>query len=82
MCGRHRKSEKQTIELRPAYTWTCDNCGRDNYQTLYMFPDHMVTNLCEKIKATGETKDLVIELWPMSVVCGYCQTEFEVESVY
>lgn len=82
MYGRHHKSENQKIELRPAYTWTCENCGRDNYQTLYMYPDHFVTNLCEQIKETGETKDLVIELWPMSVICGHCQSNFEVGSVY
>lgn len=21
-----------TIEIRPAYTWTCENCGRDQFE--------------------------------------------------
>jgi hypothetical protein len=26
-----------SVELRPAYVWTCDNCGRDQYETAVVY---------------------------------------------
>ena len=67
----------KTAELRPAYAWTCDQCGRDN------FCNGIVAELSEEESAElrdehgidmTETGDWM--RMPETVECRYCGDVF------
>lgn len=74
---------KNKVELRPAYEWTCDECGRDNFVggVIVEIDEHMQTELLamgldEPMCETGQW-----QTQPEEVTCDHCGAEFEVEGI-
>ena len=68
------------VELRPAYTWTCDSCGRDQYGTLYIITEEVGVGTPNELKHYGPIID--IEMWPVVVSCPSCEASFYVGDIY
>jgi len=72
------------VELRHAYVWTCDECGRDNFHNgLTLDPSQWTPEeLAAKRKEFGiEPGEECEWMWrPDTVVCEFCGAEFRVES--
>jgi hypothetical protein len=68
----------ETIELRPAHEWTCDNCGRINYCSSIVWEGSAEEE--EQMK-----QEFGVESWeegefmtsPDKVTCSFCGTEFK-----
>lgn len=75
-------ADKRTgVELRPAYTWTCEACGRENFEVLYIVPRHA----WEGMEVDGwEDVDplLEMEMFPQLVMCQHCNHVDEVTDLY
>lgn len=76
---------KNKVELRPAYEWTCDECGRG------CFVGGVIVEVDEAMKADLRKSNLdkppMLETgyWqtePTEVACSHCGAEFEVESPF
>jgi hypothetical protein len=84
------------VELRPAYTWTCDECGRDQFERGFVFDtsvadDHEIQTLCDKADISREEYEAICNaegeggmfmMSPKSVTCSACLAKFEVEQFY
>jgi DNA-directed RNA polymerase subunit RPC12/RpoP len=50
-----------SVELRPAYVWTCTSCGRDNWRhAMYALPTRVVCQHCgttHEVKQKQEAED-------------------------
>ena len=78
----------KTVELLPAFFWTCDDCGRDNFdrgRTLMLesidHADLPELGHMEGVKVwveVGGSGTLV--LTPRLVRCLHCAAEFEIDS--
>lgn len=64
------------VELRPAFEWTCDDCGIINFSSLYI-PD--VDELDQIAEDMGIPEDEIchIGLMPDIVTCKDCNSKFE-----
>jgi len=76
------------VQIRPAYEWTCDNCGRNNFVSAIVADfdesdrlqvaidlgllDPFETEVPEEL-----TGDFVT--YPYEVECSHCGSEYEVE---
>lgn len=64
------------VELHIAYMWTCEECGRDNFER------GITRELNDEERQEVEPMGIAIEaesLWTMApdaVTCKYCQTQF------
>jgi len=69
------------VELRSAFWWTCDSCGRDNYghNREATESDLINCNLAEIDFNDPSNANTVFYITPDTVICGYCGTRFEVE---
>lgn len=59
-----------TVELHPAYVFTCDECGRDVF---------LRSVIVEGGYDAEEDVDIIWVVEPERVVCSWCEAEFEVE---
>lgn len=69
-------------ELRPAYEWTCDACGRDNFVggVIVEVDEQMRDDLIKS--GLGDPPMLETGHWqttPDEVTCAHCGEEFEAE---
>lgn len=67
-----------SVELRLAFEWTCDTCGRDNFERGVPADDNDRQAVAEQL---GE-EAIVNSEWitkPDEVECEYCGDWFEVE---
>lgn len=73
------------VEIRLAFEWTCEECGKDNFehtitQTLTrdqqraMFEEHNIINEWEDVP---ENMGFEFNACPKIVKCDYCGEEFE-----
>lgn len=80
-------SALQKIELHPAHTWDCDNCGRENFcrgVPHEMNPDDpQDAELIAIAKEANEESGMPITgFWitaPEEVTCIHCGTTYETE---
>lgn len=67
----------ERVELRPAWAWDCDACGRENFARAVV-PCSLEGQLPEGFDASDfEGGEWITK--PDSVECEYCGTEFGVE---
>ena len=59
----------RVVELRLAYAWTCDECGRENF----------VGTVVETVDDPDLGEGTAM-LTPDTVTCPHCGTEFETET--
>ena len=64
----------KTVELRHAYEWTCDECGRDNYSRGIKPSLEELDDDEREMLDDGEWM-----MQPMEVTCPHCGTTFKVE---
>lgn len=66
-----------TVELRPAFMWDCEECGRENF-TRAIVPEMSVEDLAELKEDHGieenETGEFL--MMPKRVTCPDCGNEF------
>ena len=71
----------EKVELRLAYEWTCDSCGRDNFLRSIRCDESRFTadELSELRQEHGVEPEDVGEfcLRPSTVTCRFCDAEFE-----
>ena len=63
-----------SIELRPAYAWTCDRCGRDNF-TNVVIPELTTEEAAEVKRQLGEG---FFYCAPEVVICSHCSESYAV----
>lgn len=76
------------VELHPAHIWTCEDCGRDNFERCVEaeMPDDERAEMFRKFHHMQEYEELP-EGWegfgmvtaPEEVTCQHCGAEFETE---
>lgn len=74
---------KTKVEMRPAHTWTCDECCRDNFER-GVVAELSPEGSREMRDAGCEGNELKTGFWmtiPESVKCGHCGAEFETEEM-
>jgi len=83
------KLNKPKVELRPAWEWTCDDCGKTNFAssiTVEMpddeklqFAKHhgMIEEFVEELPEELQDADLMSQ--PIDVTCNFCNSRFETE---
>lgn len=57
-----------TTELRIAFAWTCDTCGRDTYEQRAMLDDDEPRN--------DDTIDSFHVVMPTQVTCSHCKAQY------
>ena len=68
----------KSVDLRPAFAWTCDNCGKDNYcegiipDVKEITPD--IPELEELNKLEGARSAWI--MIPNKVMCNNCKAMF------
>jgi len=74
------KKLTQVVELRPAFAWTCHECGNENYCTPVV-PEFSQEDLAELRSEHGvqpwETGHFLVK--PAAVKCHRCAAEFQTE---
>lgn len=68
---------KKTVELRPAYAWDCDECGRENFARAVvpeLSPDELEELRSEHGIDPWDAGDFVT--MPSRVECTYCGAVF------
>lgn len=77
--------QPERVEMRPAYEWTCENCGRNCFESAIvceLTPEDrleqamfmgLVDEYEEKIPEEMQGEFLS---YPESVTCPHCQSEF------
>lgn len=72
------ETRMEPVELRPAYAWTCNECGRDNFCNgiiAEFSPEDLEELRQEHGIESHETGDWMS--MPETVTCQHCQAEFE-----
>lgn len=79
------------VEIRPAYEWTCDNCGRNNFVSAIVADFDEVDRLQVAIDLglldpieTELPEDLMGDFvtYPYEVKCSHCGHEYEVDNEF
>lgn len=67
------------VELRPAYEWTCEECGRSQFESamLIELDDETKQEMIEDFGLDPDDADGEFCDMPDSVKCKFCLTEFE-----
>lgn len=68
------------IELRPAYVWDCDHCGRENFVSCRVaeMSDEEQAELREEMGVEAFEEGAWC-LMPESVTCDHCGAKFETQ---
>lgn len=72
----------KTIELHPAYSWDCDECGIENFERTVVIP---LEELTDEEREQFSAKDLesflsedgTFQSMPNHVKCYNCETEYK-----
>lgn len=74
------------VELHEALVWTCDDCGRDNYENCIQGDVDLSDDEKAELRKVfglepGDSARIGMECqWvPLSVECGHCGAEFQSE---
>ena len=76
---------KQKVEMRPAWEWTCENCGRNNFETCLI--REMTREDYINMKIDFGLKDIPEGACPdivgfyEEVKCPHCGEEFETKNM-
>jgi len=76
----------EKVEMRPAYQWTCDGCGRDNFESsivIELTEDDRLDQ-ARHMGLIGEFDTVVpdylegrFESYPESVTCKFCSKTYD-----
>lgn len=62
-----------TIELRPAFEWTCEECGRNTYASMIRVEDpRVIADIEEEFGTCG-----ALGMAPKNVTCPHCGTQYK-----
>jgi hypothetical protein len=73
------------VEIHPAHVWTCEDCGRDNFERSiaadFLTPEEY-RGLCEEMgifdpAIDAEPPEGAIVAAPENVECRYCHGQFK-----
>lgn len=69
---------RDKVELRSAYTWTCEECGQDNFcqGVIFEFDEETERELREEHGVDPDDTGEFITI-PDMVVCDHCGEEFD-----
>lgn len=69
---------KPTVELRTAYAWDCDACGRENFcrAVVAEFSEEETKEIREDHGIQPWEEGMFVTI-PEEVACGFCGAEFE-----
>ena len=81
-------SKKPVTDVRMAFAWTCDNCGRDNFTEGIAASREIAMTLLKLKYGMGPDEDLPEQLVnnsramrpPDEVKCKFCEAEYETGS--
>lgn len=74
------------IEMRPAYEWTCENCGRNQFVSCMVaemtdserLEQSKLMGLCDEFaESVPEYMSGDFVTYPDEVTCQFCQSTFE-----
>jgi hypothetical protein len=66
---------KERVEMRPAYEWTCDHCGQNNFASCIvaeMSEDDRVA-----MNVVSDSYDVELVTYPDSVMCPHCRELYD-----
>lgn len=79
------------VEMRPAYEWICEDCGKSNFESCIVAEMSDGERL-EQVKRMGLVDEFQTEMpeelqgdfvtYPDNVTCGHCGTVFETQSMH
>lgn len=69
------------VELLPAFIWTCENCGTDQFERAIVceFSKEELAELKNEYGIEEGDEGHFLE-GPKTVICEFCEEEFETES--
>lgn len=75
----------KTVELRPTFGFTCDECGTENHVFLMpaespLMSDEERAELLERYDLEVGEIEGAFYLAPTEVTCGHCKTRFQTEA--
>lgn len=77
-----KESQKTKVELHPAYVWTCDHCGIDNFER-GVVPTLSPEEESQVRSELGIPSDLpldgIFQIAPAEVQCRDCNAEYDVD---
>ena len=74
--------EHREVEIRPAFEWTCDECGRDNYEKCLIvdLSQEQAAEIMRGIVDIEDDDDMnftgSFSACPTDVKCRFCKSEF------
>lgn len=70
-------SERATVDLRPAFAWDCESCGRENFARA-MRAEMSPEDMAEMREEYGvEFVDGEFLAAPLEVTCAFCNEVFD-----
>lgn len=72
-------TEREPVELRPAYEWTCEDCGRVNFVSAVvqeLSPEDRRELEADAGVEPGDLKRVDLVSYPDEVECMHCHSEF------
>ena len=74
------------VEMRPAYNWTCEECGRDNFERAIVvdIPEEHIAAFCEENDVDPELcqQPGYFVTYPGTVTCKACEAKFTTQSCH
>lgn len=68
-------SDAATVELRPAFEWICEDCGRSAFASAVRVEDpKIIADIENEYGCSGQ-----LMMGPSSVTCPSCGSEFRTE---
>ncbi len=71
----------KTTELRVAFTWTCEDCGRDHFVRAVPAPADLIQAAREDGHLDITTTDPGWQVAPDEVTCPFCNIKYQTEDV-
>ena len=76
-----KKKELPETEIRPAHVWTCENCGKDNFE--YTIVAEVSDEEREEMgDLYGEDMGIEWLTFPLYVKCKYCKSEYKSKDMH
>lgn len=66
------------MPFRPALAWTCEECGRDNFQVMIAVENPETRARLESLRAVEPAACDMLRI-PRVVVCKHCNVEHELD---
>src|SRR5690349_12222327 len=75
---RLREAPMPATELHPAWWWTCDDCGRDNFvRATLLTPEQVRSRADDELSEIDLDEEGDWFTTPNRVTCGHCKATFD-----